>query len=104
MAADGWRKMIPVDELFEVIIDSSAVGVRKPDPRIFEMIRAEAGVAPEAMLIAGDFFEADIEEPRKLGWRTVWVVRDEKERKAADPARADAVVRSLADLPPLLRA
>ena len=32
---DGWRKMIPVDGLFEIIIDSSAVGIRKPDPRIF---------------------------------------------------------------------
>jgi epoxide hydrolase-like predicted phosphatase len=34
---DGWRAMVPVDELFEVIIDSSSVGVRKPDPRIFQL-------------------------------------------------------------------
>ena len=32
---DGWRGLIPVDELFDFVVDSSAVGVRKPDPRIF---------------------------------------------------------------------
>ncbi|MEN8159852.1 MAG: HAD family hydrolase, partial [Myxococcota bacterium] len=31
---EGWRRLVPADELFEVIVDSSEVGVRKPDPRI----------------------------------------------------------------------
>src|SRR5690606_2847166 len=35
--SDGWRAMIPVDDMFEVIVDSSAVGMRKPDPRIYQM-------------------------------------------------------------------
>ncbi len=30
-----WRAMVPVDELFEVVIDSSEVGMRKPNPAIF---------------------------------------------------------------------
>ncbi|MGH9262836.1 MAG: HAD family hydrolase, partial [Acidimicrobiales bacterium] len=30
-----WRAMIAVDELFDVVVDSSAVGMRKPDPAIF---------------------------------------------------------------------
>ncbi len=34
---DGWRSLIPVDELFEFVIDSSVVGLRKPDPRIFQL-------------------------------------------------------------------
>ncbi len=29
---DYWRAMIPLDELFEVVVDSSEVGMRKPDP------------------------------------------------------------------------
>ena len=76
--------------------------LRKPDPRIFELGRAAAGVPNESMLMVGDFWEADIETPRKLGWSTVWVVRDEARRKAADPTRADAIVRSVGDLPALL--
>ncbi len=49
---DGWRRMVPVDELFEVVIDSSAVGVRKPDPRIFQLALDALGVpAHEAVFV-----------------------------------------------------
>lgn len=30
-----WRAMVPVDELFDVVVDSSEVGMRKPNPAIF---------------------------------------------------------------------
>ncbi len=30
-----WRAMLPVDELFDVVVDSSEVGMRKPNPTIF---------------------------------------------------------------------
>lgn len=77
-------------------------GLRKPDPRMFEMIRAEAGVEAAEMLIVGDWYEADIEVPRRLGWRTAWVVRDEDEHARADRNVADAVIRSVAEIPRLL--
>jgi hypothetical protein len=35
--SDRWRGMIPVDELFDDIVDSSAVGVRKPNPDIYRL-------------------------------------------------------------------
>ncbi len=41
--SDTWRKMIPVDELFEVVVDSSAVGMRKPDPRIYKLTLERLG-------------------------------------------------------------
>ena len=28
-----WRAMLPVDEIFETVVDSAFVGIRKPDPR-----------------------------------------------------------------------
>ena len=37
---DAWRKMIPVDELFEEVVDSSAEGIRKPDPAIYHLALA----------------------------------------------------------------
>jgi len=77
-------------------------GLRKPDPRMFEMIRAEAAVEPREMLIAGDWYEADIEVPRRLGWRTAWVVREEDRNARADRSAADAVVRTVAEIPGLL--
>jgi putative hydrolase of the HAD superfamily len=35
--SDHWRKSIPVDDLFEVVVDSCEVGVRKPSARIYEL-------------------------------------------------------------------
>lgn len=77
-------------------------GMRKPDRRIFEMLQEAADVPHENMLIVGDNVVADIEVPRRLGWSTVWVVRDDEARAKADRARADAVVRSVAEVPGLL--
>ena len=31
----AWRERVPVDDLFDAVVDSSEVGMRKPDPRIF---------------------------------------------------------------------
>ena len=35
-----WRSMLPVDDIFEVVVDSAFVGARKPDPPIY---RVDAG-------------------------------------------------------------
>ena len=77
-------------------------GLRKPDPRVFEMIRSEAGVASREMLIVGDNPEADIDEPRRLGWRTAWIVRDPIARSRAPTKRADVIIGSIAEVPALL--
>lgn len=87
---------------FDLLFVCDDFGLRKPDPRVFEMIRREAGFEAHEMLIAGDNPDADIDEPRRQGWRTVWVVRDEPSRNKADPSRADAVVATVAELPALL--
>lgn len=52
---DGWRRMVPVEELFDAVVDSSSVGVRKPDPRIFAIaLDALGGVAPAAAVLVDD--------------------------------------------------
>ena len=32
-----WRSMLPVDEIFELVVDSAFVGMRKPEPEIYEL-------------------------------------------------------------------
>jgi len=32
-----WRAKLPVDEIFETVVDSAFVGMRKPDPEIYEL-------------------------------------------------------------------
>lgn len=51
---DHWKATIPLDELFPVVVDSSEVGLRKPDPRIYELTCSRLGVAPDACLFVDD--------------------------------------------------
>jgi putative hydrolase of the HAD superfamily len=39
-----WRAKLPVDELFDVVVDSAFVGMRKPDPRIYALTLERFGV------------------------------------------------------------
>lgn len=51
----SWRALIPVDELFDVVIDSSEVGMRKPNPAIFHHALALlGGVEPGAAVFLDD--------------------------------------------------
>jgi len=46
--------MLPVDELFEVVVDSAFVGLRKPDPAIYRLTCDRLGVAPDRCLFVDD--------------------------------------------------
>ncbi|MCO5315901.1 MAG: HAD family phosphatase [Solirubrobacterales bacterium] len=49
-----WRSMLPVDDLFETVVDSAFVGLRKPDPRIYELTLGRVGLAPENCIFIDD--------------------------------------------------
>lgn len=72
---DGWRSLIPVDELFEVVIDSSHVGVRKPDPAIFELALDALDVTAAECLFLDDF-RGNIDAAEALGIRGILVGAD----------------------------
>jgi epoxide hydrolase-like predicted phosphatase len=86
--ADGWRKLVPVDEMFEVVIDSSAVGMRKPDLRIFRLALEQlGGVAPERSVFLDDA-PGNIAAAKALGMHTVLVGSD----RVAAVAELDALL------------
>jgi len=50
-----WRPLLPLDELFDVVVDSSEVGIRKPAAAVFELtLRELGGVAPRASVFLDD--------------------------------------------------
>jgi putative hydrolase of the HAD superfamily len=66
-----WRAKLPVDEIFEVVVDSGFVGYRKPEPQIYEITLERLGVtAPAALLV--DDIEANCIGARELGMHAVW--------------------------------
>jgi epoxide hydrolase-like predicted phosphatase len=70
-----WRRSIPLDELFHHVIDSSEVGLRKPDPRIFELALARLDV-PAARAVFLDDYAGNVEAARRVGLRAVLVTDD----------------------------
>lgn len=73
---DGWRALIPVDELFEFVVDSSHVGVRKPDPRIFALALEELGRPDPARCVFLDDHPANVAAARALGMLAIHVGAD----------------------------
>jgi len=66
-----WRAMLPIDEIFETVVDSGFVGVRKPDPEIYRLtLERLGGVAPERVVFVDDF-EHNCEAARALGMTAV---------------------------------
>jgi len=53
-ASSAWRALVPVDELFDVIVDSSEVGMRKPNPAIYHHALALLGAEPAAAVFLDD--------------------------------------------------
>jgi epoxide hydrolase-like predicted phosphatase len=79
-----WREKLPdIDQIFEVVVDSAFVGMRKPDPAIYHLTleRLGDGLAPEACVFVDDT-DVNCDAAAALGMRAVRF-RD------ADQARAD---------------
>jgi len=73
---EGWRGLIPVDQLFDFVVDSSSAGVRKPDPRIFEIaLRQLDDIPPESTIFLDDY-QANVDAARALGMQSVLVTAD----------------------------
>jgi epoxide hydrolase-like predicted phosphatase len=72
-----WRSMLPIDELFETIVDSGFVGTRKPEPEIyeitFERIAALDGLADVAAgeCVLVDDVEANCSAAQDFGFKAV---------------------------------
>ena len=39
-----WRAKLPIDEIFEVVVDSAFVGMRKPEPEIYALTLERLGL------------------------------------------------------------
>jgi putative hydrolase of the HAD superfamily len=67
-----WRSMLAVDEIFELVVDSAFVGMRKPEPEIYELTleRLGDGIAADDCLFVDDVI-VNVEAARELGMPAV---------------------------------
>lgn len=65
-----WRPMLPVDEIFETVVDSGFVGCRKPEKRIYELTLERLEVPAEDCLFLDDL-EVNCDGAREVGMHPV---------------------------------
>ena len=65
-----WRAKLPVDEIFETVVDSAFVGMRKPDPAIYALVLERLELPATACAFVDDI-AVNVEAARPLGFATV---------------------------------
>ena len=66
-------KEFKLSQLFRSIIESSVVGIRKPDPALFALGVEALSTSPCRTVVIGDSYRKDIYPAASLGCRTVWL-------------------------------
>ena len=75
--------------LFDHIIESAKIGLRKPDPRIYEMMVEALGVDPKHCVYLDDL-GVNLKPARALGMQTI---------KVGDPDEAIAELEAIVGIP-----
>ncbi|TET35726.1 MAG: HAD family hydrolase [Anaerolineales bacterium] len=103
--AENVQRLIDKAEIrdyFDPIIISAAIGIRKPDPILFEMVLDQWQVNPESIVMIGDRLEADILGAQNTGIHQIWL-KPEAEVSAATQIIPEKVTGKLVDIPGLIR-
>ncbi|MBO5186025.1 MAG: HAD family hydrolase [Prevotella sp.] len=88
-----------LDNIFDSIVESAVVGVRKPDHRIFTLGVEALGMSAEEVTVVGDSYDKDIAPAKKAGCRTIWM-RGEgwTDNEDNDTSAADKVITELSEI------
>lgn len=87
---------------FESVIESAVVGVRKPNPAIWQIGIDALGLPPSQIAVVGDSVRKDILPAAGLGCRTIWLKGQGWTNDVEDASLASAVIADIALLPQAL--
>ena len=90
-----------IQGLFQCLIDSSCIGVVKPDPRIFQAALDHMSIRPHEAVFVGDNPGRDMEGAKGLGMPHIWLAGEDVGRRPPC-CPGDPVIRTLDALGPLL--
>ena len=85
----------------EIILDSTRLGIGKPNPDIFLTALEALRLPAEEVVFVGDSYERDMIPAQKIGMKTIWM-KGPNPRMRHDAAPVDACITSLAELRALL--
>ena len=97
-------RRLGLEPYLDPALNSAGVGIRKPDPRLFQMVLDEWGLEPGEAVMVGDTLAADILGAQLAGMRGILALMDENSDNGElrDRVIPDATIDSLCQLPPLL--
>ena len=87
-----------LDHLFQDVVESAVVGIRKPDHRIFALGVEKLGLKPKEVMVVGDSFYKDIEPAIKAGCKAAWFKGEGWTDATYDESIPDKVITDLAQL------
>ncbi len=70
-----WRTMAPVDDLFDVVVESSSEGMRKPTARIYELTLERLGIPAHRAAFLDDL-EDNVTGSQAIGIHSILVTDD----------------------------
>ena len=91
-----------LDGFFSRIVESSVVGVRKPDPAIYRLGVEAMGLPAGQVLGVGDSFSKDVVPAKKVGCKVAWLKGEGWGNEEIDDSLPDVVITDLPDLLPYL--
>lgn len=92
-------KQFQLEGYFSDVIESSVVGVRKPDPEIFRLGMKALGISdPSKVLVIGDSYEKDILPAHEIGCKTLWFMGEGWNAKIPDGKAADWAITDWEDV------
>lgn len=86
---------------FSTIVESAVVGVRKPDPKIFQLGVDALGLKPEEVLVVGDSYRKDIVPAESIGCKVLWI-KGKGWTADEDAQMHPAIISSLEEIPTIL--
>ena len=94
---EGWCDDYALSPLLDVIVDSTVIGIKKPDSGIFRAALSELGISANEAIYVGDTYLDDMVGAKSVGMWTAWLVGDQP-KPCIESSAADYRLSRLQDL------
>lgn len=93
----GWCDEYHLSPLLDIVVDSTVVGVSKPEAGIFHTALSGLRVLPAEAIYAGDTYSDDVVGAKGVGMWTAWLVGKE-DKECPDASLVDVQLTELQEL------
>ena len=93
----GWCDDYDLSPLLEVIVDSTIIGIKKPDSGIFRAALSQLDISANEAIYVGDTYLDDMVGAKCVGMWTAWLVGDQP-RRCSELSAANFQLRRIQDL------